>query len=368
MSKFFPVVWLALLFGITNFTQAQELHQDLQGIWQAQVERVVSEEKRAILGTEVTHIFQILEVRILEGEREGQVITVENDFIKLEKDDRLFLSYLITISGEEIYSIYDVDRRASLFWLIGLFCFSIILISGKQGLRSIFSLGASIFVIVYALIPALLAGYPPILTSVTLASIILFCAIFITHGFNRESAIALGGTVSSVALTGFLAYFGVEMAQLTGFASDEAIYLNFNNPGLNFQGLLLGGIIIGILGVLDDVSITQASVVSELYASNPQMERAEAYQRASRVGREHVGALVNTLALAYTGAALPLLLLFSTSEASVSSIINREIFATEIVRTIIGSIGLIMAVPITTLLAVIFLKNHGRKSEHHHHH
>ncbi len=128
-----------------------------------------------------------------------------------------------------------------------------------------------------------------------------------------------------------------------------------------FAGLLLGGILIGVLGVLDDIAITQAAVVSELYGSAKHLSKKEIYMSALRVGKEHVGALVNTLALAYTGASLPLLLLFSTADASTSSIINQEIFATEIIRTIVGSIGLILTVPITTLLAVYFLKDYKGK-------
>jgi uncharacterized membrane protein len=170
-----------------------------------------------------------------------------------------------------------------------------------------------------------------------------------------------------VILTGVLAYIGVTFAHLTGFVSDEAVYLNLNTKGtLDFAGLLFGGIMIGALGVLDDIAVTQAAVVSELYNSASHLSKKEIYIKALRVGKEHVGALVNTLALAYTGASLPLLLLFSTSDSSISSIINREIFATEIIRTVAGSIGLILTVPITTMLAVWLLK--GYKGGHVHSH
>lgn len=270
------------------------------------------------------------------------------------------------MTGETLYSVHDVDRRSSLIFFTVLFVLVILLIGGKQGARSLISLLGSIFVIVYILLPSLLSGYPPVLTSVVLASLILTIAILTTHGFNRPAFIALFGTITSVGLTGILAYLGVTLSALSGFAVDEAVYLNFNNPGLDFQGLLLGGIIIGILGVLDDVSITQTAVVSELFHSEPEASRERIYKKALRVGREHVGALVNTLALAYTGASLPLLLLFTATESSVGLTFNQEIFATEIIRTLIGSIGLILTVPITTLLAVYFLK--GYKGHIHHGH
>jgi uncharacterized membrane protein len=173
----------------------------------------------------------------------------------------------------------------------------------------------------------------------------------------------------SVLLTGILAIVAVTMSSLSGFVGDESVYLNFNTQGsLDFTGLLLGAIIIGVLGVLDDIAVTQVAIVAELYDSNATMGRREIYRRALRVGREHVSALVNTLVLAYTGVSLPLLLYFYLSPTSFSSLVNAEIFATEIVRTIVGSIGLIMTVPIVTALAVFYLKGYKSKHSHSHSH
>lgn len=369
MWKYF-LVSLALLgaFINTSVLDAQEIHQDLQGIWRAEVVRIIDQEQRIVPGTETTHIYQTLEARILEGEKEGEVVVVENDFLELKEGSKFFLYYVIPINGAEMYSVRDIDRRPAILWFVLLFVIAVVAIGGMQGVRSLLSLAAGFFVILFVLVPGLLSGYPPIILSIALASLILFLAIFFTHGFNKESLVAFSGTVVGVIFTGVFAYIGVSVASLTGFASDEAVYLNFNTPGLDFTGLLLGGIIIGVLGVLDDIAITQAAVVSELYGSAPNISKREAYSRALRVGKEHVGALVNTLALAYTGAALPLLLLFSTSEASTGSIINQEVFATEIIRTIVGSIGLIMTVPITTLLAVFLLESNRGKVSHTHAH
>ncbi len=154
-----------------------------------------------------------------------------------------------------------------------------------------------------------------------------------------------------------MAYFAVHNSQLTGISGDESIYLNFNTTGgIDLVGLLMGGIMIGLLGVLYDVSIGQSIAVEELHNIASHLSRWKIYKRAIRIGREHIGALVNTLAIAYVGASLPLLLLFySGADASFSTIINREVFATEIIRILIGSIGLVLAVPITTLLSVIML-------------
>jgi uncharacterized membrane protein len=360
------LVTLTLIFPSALF--AQELIQDTVEIVKARVVEVVSQENREVPGTDMQTTYQTIEVEILEGDKKGEVVLVENDFLVLKKGDRFFLRHSVDgLDGREMYSVRDKDRRGVMLAFIALFVAVVIVFSGKQGLRSIFSLAGSFFVILYVLVPGLLKGYPPALTSIVIAAAILFLAIYFTHGFNRESTVAFIGTVLAVILTGILAYLGVTLAGLSGFASDEAVYLNFNTRGtLDFAGLLLGGMMIGVLGVLDDIAITQAAVVSELYNSASHLSKKEIYAKAIRVGKEHVGALVNTLALAYTGASLPLLLLFSTSDSSMSSIINQEVFATEIIRTVVGSIGLILTVPITTLLAIYMLK--GYKGKYHHDH
>jgi uncharacterized membrane protein len=369
--SYFKKITLFILFATCLFSplhgNAQELIQDTVEIMKAKVVEVVSQEKKEVPGTDVQSVYQTIKAEILEGDKKGEVVTIENDYLVLEKGDKFFLRHSIDgMDGREMYSVRDVDRQGVILGFIILFAVVIIIFSGRQGVRSLISLAGSFFVILYVLVPSLLKGYPPVLTSIAIAAVILFLAIFLTHGFNRESTVAFTGTVMAVILTGVLAYLGVELASLSGFASDEAVYLNFNTRGtLDFAGLLLGGIMIGVLGVLDDIAITQAAVVSELYNSASHLSRKEIYMKAIRVGKEHVGALVNTLALAYTGASLPLLLLFSTSDSSMGSIINQEIFATEIIRTTVGSIGLILTVPITTLLAVYMLK--GYKGKHHSH-
>ena len=360
-------ILLVICFFSPLQSSAQELIQDKVEIVKARVLEVVSQEKKEVPGTDVQSVYQTIKAEILEGDKKGQTITIENDFLVLKKGDKFFLRHSIDgLDGREMYSVRDIDRRGAVLGFIILFMAVVIIFSGKQGLRSILSLAGSFFVILYVLVPSLLKGYPPIPTSIAIAAVILFLAIFLTHGFNRESTVAFTGTVLAVILTGILAYMGVTLAHLSGFASDEAVYLNFNTRGmLDFAGLLLGGIMIGVLGVLDDIAITQAAVVSELYNSASHLSKKEIYNKALRVGKEHVGALVNTLALAYTGASLPLLLLFSASDSSMASIINQEIFATEIIRTVVGSIGLILTVPITTFLAVYMLK--GYKGKHHTH-
>lgn len=354
-------VFILLVFAlIPSYVGAQELHQDLQGVWRAEVLEVRDEGVRTIPGTGVETPVQTLTARFLEGERKGETITFENDYIQLEEGDTFYANYLITIDGLELYSVREVDRRGGLMLIAFLFIATVLFFGGMQGLRSLISLAGSLLAIVFILVPALVAGHPPIPISIAVASVVLFSAIFLTHGFNRRSTIAFLGTTFAVVLTGLLAYFSVSVTALTGFSTDESVYLNLNTNGeLDFVGLLLAGIIIGALGVLDDIAVTQVAVVRELLHAGPTLTRWDVYRRALRVGREHTSALINTLVLAYTGVALPLLLLFSFSESGILSILNSELFATEIVRTLVGSIGLVATIPITTLLAVWLL--YGRE-------
>lgn len=360
---------LALASLLPTFVSAQELHDDYQGTYRGKVLEVLDEKMREIPGTNTEHLFQTIKAEVLDGPKTGEIITIENDYLELDKGDKFYFNYNIDIDGVKSYGIINIDRRDSLFILVALFILTVIVFGGKQGVRSLLALVGSFFAIFYILLPGLLHGWNPLLASFLVASGILFVAIFFTHGFNRESAVAYGGTMVAVLITGILAILAVNGTDLSGFASDESIYLNFNTRGsIDFTSLLLGAIIIGVLGVLDDIAITQAAVVTELYSSNPNMSRREVYTRAIRVGREHVSALVNTLVLAYTGASLPLLLYFYLSPASFGATVNSEIFATEIVRTIVGSIGLILTVPIVTLLAVFYLKDYKSKHNHSHSH
>lgn len=365
---FATVMFLSMSFFAIQQVHAQELIQDKTEIVKAKVIEVLSEEKREVPGSDVPGIYQTISVEILEGDQKGKVITLENDYLTLKEGERFFLYHSVDgQDGRESYSVRDIDRRPIIIIFIALFIAVVLLFSGKQGMRSLIGLAGSFFVILYVLIPSLLGGYPPILTSIVVATAILFLAIYFTHGFNRVSTVAFTGTVLAVILTGILAYIGVSFARFTGLSTEEAFYLNLNTRGaLDLTGLLLGGIMIGVLGVLDDIAITQSAVVRELYASAPHLSKKEVYGKALRVGKDHVGALVNTLALAYTGASLPLLLLFSSGDSSMGSVINQEIFATEIIRTVAGSIGLILTVPITTLLAVHMLKGYKGVNLHSH--
>lgn len=362
----------AFIAPLTNVS-AQEVHQDLVEVVRAQVLTIVSEDTREIMGTDATALVQEVRVRIESGELKGKTVTFENDVTEVDVGDDIYIQRLVTIEGSEYYAFKDFYRIPILVYLALSFMALLWIIAGGKGLKALLSLVASILVVIYVLVPLLLAGYDPVIASVAIAGVMLALAIFVTHGTGAQARIAFLGTFAAIIVTGALAVMWVSLARLTGFASDAAIYLNFSTQGsLDFSGLLLGSILIGVIGVLDDVAITQASVVVELERANSALSRYELYRRALRVGRDHIGSLVNTLALAYVGVSLPLLLLFARTDSSFIDIINQEVVASEIVRTLVGSLGLMLAVPATTALAVWWVKRYGIPADpehtHVHHH
>lgn len=369
-------LWFLLFIPVAS--QAQEVYQELQETIKAEVIEVVKEYERDITGTGASTTVQELRIQLKEGEKAGEVVALENDLVILEKGDEIFVNRIVMIDGTEYFSFKDVERRAPLILIIFIFFALIIWLSGFQGLRAIFSLGLSIAAVIFLLVPALLAGYSPTWSSLVIAGLILSVTLFLTHGFKPRVVIAFFGTFSAVFITCLIAWVWTEWMRFTGFSNDAAVYLNFATSGqLDLAGLLLGSIIIGLLGILDDVSITQASVVQQLRNANPNFGLKDLYSRAIQVGRDHVGSLVNTLALAYVGAALPIILLFAHSESSLIALVNQEVIAAEILRIMVGSIGLVLAVPLTTLMAAWYFKDKkpekleadiGADSHGHHHH
>jgi uncharacterized membrane protein len=225
------------------------------------------------------------------------------------------------------------------------------------GITAIIAMAFSFFVIFKLILPQILSGSDPVFIAVFGSIVIIPVSFYSSHGLNKKTTIAIVGTVISLVITGVLAVIFVEASKLTGFASEEASFLQVARGGaINMKGLLLAGIIIGTLGILDDVTISQASVVNQLDMTDKKLSFGELYGRAMSVGQDHISSMVNTLVLVYTGAALPLLLLFVNNPHSFLEIINYEIVADEVVRTLVGSIGLVAAVPITTLISAIVAK------------
>jgi len=340
-------------------TETRELHR-------ARVIKAEAPETARVEGIGVPGILQEVLVEIIEGERKGERIEFVNDFIEVAVGDIVFIDHLRTAEGDDFYSIAEHDRRGVLLFFTFLFVAVFLLIAGWRGIFPLISLAAVFAVIFFLLLPALLSGAPPVLVSIVFSIFIMALVMFITHGIRPSTIAAFLGTTTTLIIVAILAHIAVTAARFSGFADDAAIYLNLTTGGtLNIAGILLGSIIIGVIGVLDDIAITQTALTAELKLANPSLSRAELFRRAMRVGREHISALVNTLALAYAGAALPVLLFFSLSDVSPFVLINREIFAVEILRTAIGSMGLVFAVPLTTWFTLSFIKKKDKTIEEH---
>ena len=269
----------------------------------------------------------------------------------LEVGDEVLLAHDPEAEEGFRYRFVDRERRAVLLWLTLLFAGTVILLGRLRGLAALAGLGASLMVLILFVIPAVLEGRGPLLVAVVGASAIAFLALYLAHGFTTMTTVALLGTLASLGLTAALSQVFVGLADLTGFASEEATIVRVGAAQIDLAGLVLGGVVIGALGAIDDMTVTQASAVWELRAVNPLMSRPSLIRSGLRIGRDHVASTVNTLALAYAGASMPLLILFALSRQSLSVVANSEVVATEIVRTLVGSMGLVAAVPITTWLA-----------------
>jgi uncharacterized membrane protein len=249
------------------------------------------------------------------------------------------------------YAFNDFERRRPMLLLAGLFVAIVLLFARLRGALSLVGLAFSIAIVLVFVVPAILDDKPPLAVAVVGSLAVALITIPLAHGSGPKSLSALLGTAVSLLLTAGLAVLFTELTHLTGLSSEEAAFLQLGQADLSLEGLLLAGIVIGALGVLDDVTISQASTVLALRQANPSFRFRQLFGRALEVGRDHVSATVNTLVLAYVGAALPILLLFSATDVGAADAVNFEIVAKEIVATLVGSIGLIAAVPITTALA-----------------
>lgn len=312
--------------------------------------------------------YQILLVKILEGPLSGQLVEIDYGKrqirppgLRLSPGDTILVTANQSQDGTINAFFTDFVRLKPLLWLLGTFAAFSLLVSGWKGARSLLGMAFSLVMITAFIIPQILNGKDPVVVSISGAFIMLAFTIYLTYGWTLKTHAAVLGTLTALILTGFLATFFINLTRLTGFSSEDALFLSQQAQiQINLRGLVLGGMLIGALGVLDDLVITQASAVMELYLANPMYQGWNLFRSAMRIGQDHVAATVNTLVLAYAGAALPTMLLFSLSGENFSYLVNLEFVAEEIVRTLVGSLGLIAAVPLTTGLAVLLAIHHRR--------
>ncbi|MGS2589060.1 YibE/F family protein [Streptomyces hebeiensis] len=251
------------------------------------------------------------------------------------------------------YSVTDVNRKVPLTLLAGVFALAVVVVGRLRGVMALVALAISFAVLTLFILPAILQGSNPLVVAVVGASAIMLIALYMCHGVTARTSVAVLGTLISLLLIGLLGSLFIGWSKLTGNTDDNTGLIHGLYPEIDMSGLLLAGVIIGSLGVLDDVTVTQTSAVWELRQADPTMGPRALYKAAIRIGRDHIASVVNTLVLAYAGAALPLLLLFSIAQSSVGTVANSELVAEEIVRTLVGSIGLVASVPVTTALAAL---------------
>jgi len=303
----------------------------------------------------------------------GEYVIRDTDFETPDVDVGDAVTLLdIRINPEPFrYTFVDFQRATTLWWFLALFVVIVVIFGRWQGVRALLGLVLSGVVILAFIIPSLLRDEPAVLVALSGTVVIAVIALVLAHGANMSTVVALAGTLASLAITTGLAVLAANFAHLSGLAGEEAQVLRVTADALDLRGLLIAGIVLGALGVLDDVTVTQVSTVGALRRADPTMGNVTLYREAVAVGRDHVASTVNTLVLAYAGAALPLLLVFAEGTRPIGRILSSEIVAVEVIRMLVGSIGLVLSVPITTALAAIVLTGsepslHGHGHGHGH--
>ncbi|MEU8591103.1 YibE/F family protein [Streptomyces sp. NPDC048664] len=295
-------------------------------------------------------------VRVDTGKDKGRTFTeiVQPDQSRqLRQGEKVVAAYEPSAPRELQYSVTDVNRTFPMALLAGIFAVAVVIVGRLRGVMALVALAVSFLLLSLFILPAILQGSNPLLVAVVGSSAIMLIALYMCHGLSARTSVAVLGTLVSLSLIGLLGSEFIDWAALTGNTDDSTGLIHGLFPHIDMSGLLLAGVIIGSLGVLDDVTVTQTSAVWELHEANPSLGWRELYRAGIRIGRDHIASVVNTLVLAYAGAALPLLLLFSIAQSGVSTVATSELVAEEIVRTLVGSIGLVASVPVTTVLAAL---------------
>ncbi|CAL9298026.1 hypothetical protein SUDANB25_02867 [Streptomyces sp. SudanB25_2051] len=295
-------------------------------------------------------------IEVTSGQDKGRRFTeiVQPDAPRqLKQGQGVVVAYAPDAPEDLQYSVTDVNRKFPLLLLSVIFALAVVAVGRLRGLMALIALGTSFVFLTFFILPAILQGSNPLIVAVVGSSAIMLIALYLSHGLSARTSVAVLGTLISLLIIGLLGSLFIGWAMLSGNTDDYTGLIHGLYPNIDMSGLLLAGVIIGSLGVLDDVTVTQTSAVWELHQADPKMGPRALYRAGIRIGRDHIASVVNTLVLAYAGAALPLLLLFSIAQSSVGTVANSELVAQEIVRTLVGSIGLVASVPVTTGLAAL---------------
>jgi len=360
---FLVVCVILLWFGIAPGVGADggdDANDPQDEILSAVVGYVVEQSEIEVMGN--PQIYQKLELIIGSGPMRGQVVVVEQGVhagggrTPFKAGDRVYLTKSQGLDGQPIYNIVGYARADKLLWMFLVFVALVVAVGRRSGLGALLGMALSFTVIFAFILPGISRGQDPVIVAVLGAGLAMLPSYYLAHGVNRKTTVALVGSFIGLAFTGMLATLFVGAAHLTGFASDAAGFLQAVRPGeIDIRALLLAGIVIGVLGVLDDITVAQAAIVEQLKDANPSLDWRQLFSRAMQVGHDHIASMVNTLVLVYAGAALPLLLLLRDRSLPLAYILSHEVLAEEIVRMLVSSIGLVAAVPITTFLASLVM-------------
>jgi uncharacterized membrane protein len=336
----------------------------------ARVVRVLETGDRNPASTGMRQPFQRLELELESGLYRGEIVTVEwggrraldpNGF--LSAGDRVLVTETRE-GGTRRYAIEEIVRLPALVPLATLLFVALVAVARLKGIAALAGLAASIAVFLLAIVPALQRGGDPLSATLVGAVGVVTVSVFVVHGANRKSLAALLGTLAGLVVICVVAVVGLATLRLTGLGSEEQIFLAVGTDGrINMPRLVLAGVIVGSLGALVDMCVGQASATMELAAVDPGMEPGQLYRSALNVGHDHIGSLVNTLALAYFGGALPLVLLLSLGFQPLSVALNSEEIVESILAVIAASIGLVLCVPITTAVAVLLVRQRARRTD-----
>lgn len=352
-------ILLSIAFLLPNVALAQLEQPATDSYVRAKVLTVSAEKQEDNEFTGIARSTQNATLEILSGIDAGKTINIENgivnnrDDMRLQEGETVVMQRLLRPDGSVQFLMREKFRLPSLFMLTIFFFILGVVLGGRKGFTSILGLAVSIAILMFFVVPQIIRGSNPLFISLVGSFMIAITSLYLAHGWNRRTSVALLSTIITLTFSTLFALAFVHFAKLFGMGSEESVFLQVGTlDQVNLRGLLLGGIIIGALGVLDDITTAQTAAVDELSKANHTLGFSELYRAGKSIGGEHIASLINTLALAYVGASLPILLLFSINEDMPWwMIVNSEFIAEEIVRTLVGSCTLLLAVPISTWIA-----------------
>jgi len=358
----FTALLLLLITTKPSLAQEKQFQPPKQNFYIAKVVEIIDQGQKKMEG--FTAYFQTLRVKINDGSKSGKFTVIQNGSqTQINKDQLIKNGQTIIVAkttypnGQTQYSVYDFYRLNTLFFFIGIFFLSVVFIAGLKGLGSILGMLVSLGTIILFIIPSILKGSDPLQYTLIGSVFILTTSIYLAHGISKKTTIALFSTLIALFLTAGFAILAMNLNSITGLGDEDSFMLQFGQTSfINIKGLFLSGIIIGTLGALNDITTTQAATIQELKEANPKYDLILLFEKGFKVGKEHIASLVNTLILAYAGSAFAIFIFLALNPSKIPYwvIFNNEIIADEVIKTIAGSMGLLLAVPIVTFIAAYF--------------